>query len=188
MEAKEKIREAEFWLEKIRAPFNNANQKTVIILTGKALRQWKSYLSAFLTSMRSIPDYILEDYNVKHSLGIALEDRLSPKTFEKRVKQIKDEKERRKAQKFLEFWKAKMKEITEDPACSFLIKLRHIAVHRRYVKPNTVKATLYQDKPPRVHGWFFQSYDDEDVLTICNKYFNKMKKFVKEAEQFLNEC
>lgn len=191
MTAKEKLSEAAFWLEKIHAPFKNAKQGTAIILIKDALKAWTSYLSAFLTSMRSIPDYLLEDYNVKHSLGIHLTDKLYPETFRERVKQLKDTNESHKALNFLKWWKTKMKEMKEDPICSFLIKLRDISVHRQQVQPDTIKVTLFaskngeQSKPSIVHGWFFKGYENEDVLTMCNKYFAMMKKFVEEADQFL---
>lgn len=191
MTAKEKLSEATFFLEKIHAPFKNAKQGTAIILTKDALKAWKSYLSAFLTSMRSIPDYLLEDYNVKYSLSISLTEKLYPETFLERVKQLEDTNKRHKALNFLKWWKIKMKEMKEDPSCSFLIKLRDISVHRQQVQPDTIKVTLFaskngtQSRPSIVHGWFFESYEDEDVLTMCNKYFAMMKKFVEEADQFL---
>jgi len=189
--AVEKLSEAAFWLEKIHAPFKDVKEGTAIILIKDALKAWKSYLSAFLTSMRSIPDYLLEDYNVKHSLGIHLTDKLYPETFLERVNRLKDTNERHRALNFLKWWKTKMKEMKEDPICSFLIKLRDISVHRQQIQPDTIKVTLFtskdseQSKPAIVHGWFFKGYEDEDVLKMCDKYFAIMKKFVEEAEQFI---
>lgn len=189
MTAKGKIDEAEVFLEKIHSPFKE-EPGTVVILIKKAEREWKAYLSAFLSAMRSVPDHLLEDYNVKHSLGIPLTKRLYPQTFENKAKQLKDAKSRVDALKFLKWWKMKMSKMYKDPTCSFLMNLRHISIHRRQVRPGIAKVTLFASKKGKksklartsiVHGWFFIEYDNEDVITMCDKYFAAMKKFVAEA-------
>jgi hypothetical protein len=191
MTARDKLNEAAFLLEKIHAPFKEAKPGQAIILIKNALRGWKAYLSAFLSAMRSVPDHLLEDYNIKQSLGIPLIKKLYPQTLKRKANQLKDGNKRKHALNFLKWWKTRMTAMEKDPTCSFLINLRHISVHRRQVQPKTLKVTLFasregeKSRPSIVHGWFFEGYEEEDVLTMCDKYFAIIRKFVDEADQFL---
>jgi len=188
MTARDKLWEAEFFLNKLHAPFKNAKPGHLVLLIKNAEKGWNAYLSAFLSAMRSILDHLLEDYNIKHSLDIPLTEKLYPRTFKRRAKELKDEA----ALNFLKWWKMKMREINKDPTCSFLFNLRHISTHRRQVRPGIAKVTLFaskegeKSKPARgaiVHGWFFRDHDEEDILTMCNKYFAAMKEIVDEANR-----
>jgi hypothetical protein len=68
----QKIVEADYFLDKI----TNATTREDFIPN----------LSAFLSSARSIVDYLLEDYNVKFGLQISLNDKLYPSTFKEMAK------------------------------------------------------------------------------------------------------
>jgi hypothetical protein len=68
----DKIKEAEYFLNKVKSsPFNDELYYLV---------------SAFLSATRSIPDYLLEDYNIKFGLNIPLTDKLYPSIFRKKAK------------------------------------------------------------------------------------------------------
>jgi hypothetical protein len=72
MTVNDKIKEAEYFLGKIKSsPFND---------------ELNYLVSAFLSAARSIPDYLLEDYNIKFGLNIPLTDILYIRTFEKEAK------------------------------------------------------------------------------------------------------
>jgi hypothetical protein len=64
----EKIEEAEYFLDKIK----KATERKDFIPN----------LSAYLCATRSIPDYLLEDYNVKYGLKISLDKTLNKDVFE----------------------------------------------------------------------------------------------------------
>lgn len=71
----EKIEEAKYFLDKIK----NAVQR----------KDFTPNLSAFLCATRSIPDYLLEDYNIKYGLRISLKDELYIPKFEKVAREKK---------------------------------------------------------------------------------------------------
>ena len=63
MTAKNKLDEAQFFLDKMnKAPVERS--------------EWRYYFSAFLSSVRSVPDHLLYDYANKCGLGISLKDRV----------------------------------------------------------------------------------------------------------------
>jgi hypothetical protein len=65
----EKIEDAEYFLDEIK---KSTERKDFI-----------PNLSAYLCATRSIPDYLLEDYNLKYGLKISLDKTLSKDVFEK---------------------------------------------------------------------------------------------------------
>ena len=75
MAVDEKIIEAGYFLDKIKTASESTN--------------FKPNLSAFLCLMRSIPDYLLEDYNVKYGLKIPLDKPLNIDIFEQVANQRK---------------------------------------------------------------------------------------------------
>lgn len=101
-------------------------------------------VEAFLTKIRSIPDVLLEDYNLKFGLGIGLDEKLYPRVFEEKVKTLKDEKIQKEATKFLEWWKVQVAKFESDPFVSVFFTKRHISVHRTELRPDLKKITLIE--------------------------------------------
>jgi len=99
-------------------------------------------VEAFLTKIRSIPDALLEDYNLKFGLGIGLDEKLYPKVFEEKVKTLKDEKIQKEATKFLEWWKAQVAKFESDPLVKVFFDKRHISIHRTEVRADLKKVTI----------------------------------------------
>jgi hypothetical protein len=111
----DKIKEAEYFLDKVKSsPFDNELYYLV---------------SAFLTSTRSIPDYLLEDYNIKFGLNIPLTDRLYPWTFEREAKLQNN----LVALSFLDDYNKEFSNLNSDPIVNGMLNKRNIKVHRRKV-------------------------------------------------------
>ncbi len=72
MVAEQKIEEAEYFLQKIKEATTRYD--------------FVPNLSAFLSATRSIPDYLLEDYNVKLGVNVPLSQKLYPSDFRNKGK------------------------------------------------------------------------------------------------------
>lgn len=195
---KAKLREAEFFLVKMH-DLQNVQEEFIYCL------------NAFLSAARSVPDYLLEDYNVKYSLQIPLSDKLHADTFERRAKKLGNQD----AISFIRWWKDKVKALMENPIFSLLTNKRHIAVHRTQIRPDLVKIDMHEhitisasikietynkdgklvqtykspEQPPpkpgksEVHSdWFFSENEKEPIISVCKKYLDMMRKIVAEAE------
>ena len=204
MPAKQKLKEAEFFLEKLRG---------LQALPQDLIKQTESkyYLEAFLSAAVSVLDYLLEDYNVKFSLNIPLSCKLYPETFEKAAQKVSNQS----ALSFIEWWKEEKKTLEKDPTVKLLINKRHIDVHRIQIKPDLAKVVLRDSiyisssvevelfregklvetrksaeqhpqsrkKAETTFDWFFSECPDESVLVVCEKFLCKLTGFIAEAEQ-----
>jgi len=172
-------------------------------------------LEAFLVKLRSIPDVLLQDFNEKFSLGISLEEKLYPKSFEDRAKQLQN----KQAIKFIKWWNNKMNKIRSDRLGSILFRKRDISVHRKVVRPELKEITLYEtihitesvtvrkydekgnlieevkspgisaepeEPKPAEINWFFSDYSDENVLEVSKKLLQMIKRFIEEAKSRFN--
>ena len=97
-----------------------------------------------------------------------------------------------------------MKTLKNDPTCSFLINQRHISIHREEIKPPARRGISYgidvligrpedfesleETKSPEENttetitfGWFFTGYPKQNILSMCEYYYGKMKQFVEEV-------
>jgi hypothetical protein len=90
-------------------------------------------LKAFLSTARSIPDYILEDYNNKFVLGIPLTDdsgqrqiKLDHNIFRKEA----NNKNNQDALKFINFFDNEFKNLVREPVVKLLFEKRNITIHR----------------------------------------------------------
>jgi len=195
MTALNKIEEAEFFLRKMRESYR---------------KEFIYYLSAFLSSTKSIPDYLLEEYNNKYKLNIPINRILNAHIFEKRAR-YGDHKE---ALRYIKFWKQRMKKLKSDAIGSFLFSKRNIAIHRIQPKPDIteVKMQLRVHEPSKVEvvfepegrvrvyetqkgktpkievgsqqvDWFFKEYKKEPIITLCEKLLDNLKNFVYEAKK-----
>ena len=88
-------------------------------------------LNCFLSAIRSIPEYLLEEYNVKYSLNIPDKDFLSQK-----FKKVAKEKNNKQAIKFFEWWSAEDKRLREDDIGKLVLSKRDISIHRRTIRPD----------------------------------------------------
>jgi len=179
------------------------------------LKNWEYLiyeLEAFLVTVRSVPDVLLEDYNVKFSLGISLGEQLYPKTFEDRARQLQN----KQAINFIEWWKKKVNQIRSDKLGSLLFGKRNVSVHRKVVTPDLQKITLHEDihitesviirqydtngnlikeikspesppKPikskPAEIDWCFTDYPDDNVVDVSRKLLRIIQQYVEEAKR-----
>ena len=97
---------------------------------------------AFLTKARSIPDVLLEDYNIKFGLGIGLSETMNAQLFEKRAKTLKDKKTKEQTLNFLGWWKDQKAKFNSDPLVSVFFDKRHVSVHRTELRADLKKITL----------------------------------------------
>ena len=114
MVAEQKIIEAKYFLQKI--------------TTAKDRTDFVPNLSAFMSSTRSIPDYLLEDYNTKLGLNIPLTERLYPRDFRREAgKQYNIV-----AQKFIEKYDSEFQklEINAIAIGNLLLRKRNVQIHR----------------------------------------------------------
>jgi hypothetical protein len=112
MVVEQKIIESEYFLDKI----TEATTREDFIPN----------LSAFLCAARSIPDYLLEDYNSKLGLDIPLTEKLFVETFSKKA----DNQQNENAKNFITEYKEKLGVLKKDPIGKLLTEKRDISVHR----------------------------------------------------------
>jgi len=200
MTAMAKAREAEFYLGKMRKSYTNVEEEFVY------------YLSAFLAASRSIPDHLLEEYNVKYGLNLPLTEKLYADRFESRAKEIHHSD----ALRFIRFWKERMNALQRDPIGGLIISMRNLNVHRVVVKPDLVKVEITDtfvftdsvrvekfDKEgklvevcesPREHpmkpeevparvDWYFKEYEKEPIIAVCERFLAIIKDFVDETRR-----
>lgn len=125
MTAAEKLDEAGFLLGKMRELY--ANQK-----------EFTYYLSAFLSACRSVPDHLLEEYNIRYGLNISLSEELNADRFESKSRQFRN----KDALNFIRMWRDGMKAMKDDPVGRLLVSKRHLNVHRVPVRSNLVKVEV----------------------------------------------
>ena len=161
-----------------------------------------SELESFLTAMRSVPDHLLEDYNKKYSLGIPLTTPLYSSNFKGKARTLGN----RDALNFIDWYETEMAILKNDAICSFLINQRDISIHRKEIKPFARRSISYgidvligrpedferleETKSPEENttktitlGWFFTDYHRQDILSMCEYYYGKLKQFVEEARR-----
>ena len=119
------------------------------------------HLRAFLTSLKSVFDYLLEDYNKKYSLGITEDEDLNEKTFEKRARRLRHNE----AQRFIAWWKVKKRQVQSDRRYAFLLARhgrRDLLVHRRRV-PVRADVHFFDTGTASVH-FRVEKYDNQSNL------------------------
>lgn len=120
MTAQEKIKEAHFFLRKLR---ENSDK----------IPDAYYYYSAFLSATLSILDHLMHDYAQKFNFTIPDDIRNLRKEFEKEAKNTNNHD----ALKFHEWWKSKKEYLTEKNEYGKIFsKKRHYNIHRDTFKPN----------------------------------------------------
>ncbi len=200
MNADDKIIEAEFFLQKI---IENYNEFPFV----------EYYFHAFVTSTRSIADYLLEDYNVKYDLKIPDDERNFRKKFKEKAYTLGDAKcpqcgfldER--ALEFDKWYDRQITKITSDNIGSELWNKRNFIIHRGGGQIEDFSQKIARDMGidiPKGVAIQIQSHDGEpnrslptttiylesmayvDLKEVCEKFLSLMKEMVLEAHrQFL---
>jgi len=159
MAVKEKIDEAKYFLDKIK----NATERKDFIPN----------LSAYLCSIRSILDYLLEDYNVKYGLKVTLDERLDKKIFEKVAMTRKNSN----AMAFIKGYDTRLKKLKRDKIAALLLTKRNIKVHRTIFPLNkNCNVSIVENANNRTTisksaaKWSFDDYKEADVIEVCRVF------------------
>lgn len=115
MVAQQKVSEAEYFLNKITVAQDRYD--------------FLPNLSAFMSATRSIPDYLLEDYNSTLGLGIPLTSKLYPKIFKAEAKKQNNPT----AISFIAGYNCGLNNLYNDPIAGILFNKRNIVIHRKDV-------------------------------------------------------
>ncbi len=168
MAVDEKIIEAGYFLDKIK----RASEK----------KDFNPNLSAFLCSTRSIPDYLLEDYNVKYGLKIPLDKPLNINIFEK----VANQRNNPNALAFIKGYNDNFKKLKRDKISKLLLTKRNIKVHRTDVPlQKTVNVSIVENVDKQstssktTFKWMFDDYMEADVVEVCEELLLLMKDIVK---------
>ncbi len=167
------------------------------------MEHFKYELNAFLFTVRSVPNILLEDFNKIFALGINSETELNPSIFEKNAYQINNIQ----ALTFLLWWtRFKNINIISDPLFSMLFRERNITIQGKLIEYDNLDEThvfisgewkVYDEEGNLVtqtsekpvlnkNGWFFTDYLDTNALESCENLFYRLKKFIEEAKnQFM---
>ena len=166
----EKIEEAEYFLDKIK---KSTERKDFI-----------PNLSAYLCATRSIPDYLLEDYNLKYGLKISLDKTLNKDVFE----EVATKRNNPNASAFIKGYNNAFKKLIRDRIAKLLLTKRNIIVHRTD-RPlqKKVSASIIEnvDRHSTVSNtsvkWFFDDYREADVIQVSNEFLRLMNNFVNNV-------
>ncbi len=112
--ASDKLDEAKFFLSNLRAAMNSGDE-------------FKHYLSAFLSSSMSVPDWLLYEYSEKF-FGLSIEDKIYPETFALIAKVKGDTR----ATNFIQWWRSESNKLWSQGPGAVLHKKRHDVEHRGY--------------------------------------------------------
>lgn len=94
-------------------------------------------LNSFLSTIKSAPEHLLEDYNIKYSLNIPEERNLMDRF--KREAKLKGNQQ---AIDFYKWWYSEYKRLKEDKICSLIFDKRNISIHRHLIKADLSKIEL----------------------------------------------
>jgi hypothetical protein len=166
----EKIEEAKYFLDKI----EKATERKDFIPN----------LSAYLSATRSIPDYLLQDYNVKYGLKISLDKRLNKDIFE----EVARRRNNPNAIAFIKSYNNNFKKLTRDKIAKLLLTKRNIRVHRTDLplqKNVSVSIIENVDEQSTISNtrvkWLFDDYKEADVIEVCKEFLRLMNDFVKNV-------
>lgn len=157
----EKIEEAKYFLDKIK----KANERKDFIPNA----------SAFLSAARSIPDWLLEDYNVKYGLKISVLKRLDQQIFE----DVAKARNNPNAIAFIKGYNKYFNKLKRDKIAKLLLVKRNIKVHRTDLPLQANFAEMITENIP-IH--------DGVAIEVRDKYGNlKMKSDLADGEDSMPE-
>jgi hypothetical protein len=164
----EKIIEAGYFLDKIKRASES--------------KDFNPNLSAFLCSMRSIPEYLLEDYNVKYGLKIPLDKPLNIDIFD----QVANQRNNPNALAFIKGYNSNFKKLKRDKISKLLLTKRNIKVHRTGIPLQTnVNESIVENAGKQSTSsktqfkWMFDDYKEAGVVEVCEELLLLMKDIVK---------
>jgi len=165
----EKIEEAKYFLDKIK----KATERKDFIPN----------LSAYLSATRSIPDYLLQDYNVKYGLKISLDKRLNKDIFE----EVARRRNNPNAIAFIKGYNNNFKKLTRDKIAKLLLTKRNIRHRTDLPLQKNVSVSIIEnvDEQSTISNtrvkWLFDDYKEADVIEVCKQYLRLMNDFVKNV-------
>lgn len=186
MTADDKIKEAEFFLTKV---IENYNEFPFV----------EYYFHAFVTSTRSITDYLLEDYNVKYDLKIPDGEPDFRKKFREKAYSIGGE-----ILKFDKWHDRQITRIKSDTLGSDLWDKRNFIIHRGGEKLDNFSQRFAHEMGkdiPKGMAIGIQSHDGEpirflpttviytkglawvDLKEACERFLSLMKEIVLESHR-----
>lgn len=204
MSAKAKLEEAKFFLEKLHG-LQSLPQDLDI------QRESHCYLSAFLPTAVSVIDYLLEDYNTNFSLNILPTKKLYPKTFERAAKETGNQaalqffqwwRKEKKAlendpigklligKRHVDVHRMQTKPDLAKIGVKDYIHVSGSVVVRKFQEGKEVEIYRSPEQPspsPKAtettFDWFFSEYPDEPIITVCDKFLDRLTSLILEAEQ-----
>jgi hypothetical protein len=166
----EKIEEARYFLDKIKK------------LTGR--KDFIPNLSAFMCATTSIPDYLLEDYNVKYGLKVSPDRPLNKDIFE----EVARKRNNPNAIAFMKGYNNNFKKLKREKIAKLLLTKRNFRVHRIELPlQKNVSASIIEnvDKDSTISNctvkWLFDDYKEGDVIEVCKEFLRLMNDFVKNV-------
>ena len=163
MTVETKIAEVERWLKKIEQSYPNERLEL------------RDNVNAFLSAINSIPDHLLEDYNIKFNLAIPLNTTSFRREFTHRVKQSNDPA----LEKFYSWFETKRKFIEqEDEICKILSQKRHVNTHRFTTGP-TINSMRWHFVMPPDNPEYYQIPAHPKSSRVFKIHSKKPRRIVK---------
>jgi len=166
MAVDQKITNAEYFLNKIR----NAKKREDVIPN----------ISAFLSETTSIPDYLLEDYNLKYGLGIK---RMCKNTF---IEQAIIKKNQG-AIRFIIEYISKFNQLKKDPVVERLWHKRNVQVHSKNDALQANFSVNLSESVPVSDLVDIEVRDKDGNLKTKSGLLNKIKSGVEKKIKSINE-
>lgn len=183
MTSEEKINEAKFFLEKI---IENYTQSPFL----------EYYFNAFVTSTRSISDYLLEDYNQKFNLGIPDNERKFHEMFKEKAYQLGGQ-----AVEFHKWHDRQITKITSNMYGKTFWNKRNFIIHRDGEKLDNISQMIVGNDFPKDKAIAIQKNYDQplqffpttviwiedfgyvDLKEACEHFISLMREMVSEAHR-----
>ena len=185
------------------------SKRWLIRIDTKVLNQFDAidFIGAFLNTVNSIPDHLLEDVSKYYGLDIDPDSKSIKKDFIKKAKESKNTK----ALDFYKEFKKNLKNIQEkDPIGVVFHRSRNIDTHRLLQKPSQIvldfgdmvatkdmKPITDPTNPKKIQkyvgekgiekiSFFLKDLPDTDILEAGKHYLVLMVKFVRGAKKYLD--
>lgn len=168
----DKIREAKYFLDMLNSDEVYKNDEL-----------YSHNLNAYLTSARSIIDYILRDFLNSIIPIITVNELKKTKGSKKRLKAImKNHPQKEKIEEFLEFYWNVEKVLHSDPLVNYFLEIRNEMIHHRKIseKGMTVTSTNPQTKEFSKMRTLELPFNDELLEMYPSAKIDYPNKFSKE--------
>ena len=153
-----------------------------------------------LTAIRSVSDYILEDYNKEFGLGLPLNDLRFKENFEQQANITNNAR----AISFVNDYNSKFRILYRDPILNYLREKRNISIHRKEIQPIAERTKPYdvdvllgnsedfkdqdikkEDTTVKTAtiGWFFEDERKYTIDYLCQYYYEKLKVFLQDIRK-----